>query len=249
LKRIILTLSACLILCSCGMPKSGETDDYLVRVGQQVITQADFEETFEIATDAYPYQLKTDMDEYKTAMMWHLNQKIEEAVLLERAREIGIEISDAELEQEISTIKKDYADDVFENLLVERAVSYASWKKEFKRRLLIERLLKAELEDGVVITPEEISSRRESYEKEKKQEKKQELEMKAEMKAKAKVQSKPDASSEEQSRAIIVNQLRRKKIEGAYIPWIKDLRKRYKTDVNLKLWKKMSGNEPETIKK
>ena len=247
MKRIILALSACLILCSCGMPKSGETDDYLVRVGRQVITRADFEETFEIATDAYPYRLKADMDEYKTAMMWHLNQKIEEAVLLERAREIGVEISDAELEQEISTIKEDYADDVFENLFVERAVSYASWKKELKRRLLIQRLLKTELEDGVAITPEEISIQRESYEKKKKQEKEKEIEMKAKMRVN--VESEPDASSDEQTRAIIVNQLRQKKIEGAYIPWIEGLRKRYKTDVNMKLWKKMSGNTTKPIKK
>ena len=235
MKQIILVLSACLILSSCGMPKSWETDEYLIRIGQEVITKDDFETTFEIATDAYPYQLKKNMDEYKTAMMWHLNQKIEETILLERARELGIHISDTTLEEEILKLKKDYPDNTFEDLFVEHAVSYESWKTEFKRRLLIERLLEAELGGGIVITPEEISSRRESDEKERKKN----MALTAQKKSKIKAPE-GDSSSEQETSATIANQLRRKKIEEAYIPWIEGLRKRYKVDINMKLWKEMS---------
>ena len=63
----------------------------------------------------------------------------------------------SEVEKAVSEIKKDYPEDVFEQMLLEYAVSYNSWEEGLKNRLLVEKVIGAELDKQVLITPGEIS--------------------------------------------------------------------------------------------
>ena len=82
---------------------------------------------------------------------------IEEMILQKRAEELNIEISDAEVEKAIADIKRDYPEGVFEQTFLEHAVSYNSWKKGLKIRLLMKKVVAKELEEQITITPEDIS--------------------------------------------------------------------------------------------
>ena len=51
---IIVTASIFLYLNGCSAPHNGTGEEYLVRIGDRVVTVADFSKAFEIAKTAYP---------------------------------------------------------------------------------------------------------------------------------------------------------------------------------------------------
>ena len=214
------------LVSSCGVSDPGKDDEDLIRAGKTVITKGDFNRAFEIAMEAYDYKLKENWQDFQTAMMWLLNQKIEEAVLLEHARQLKTDISEQALEGEILKIRKDYPDQVFEDLLLENAVSYDSWKKELRRRLLIERLMKDELGEKIVIGPRDIAG----YYRGRENEEKNQVDGSSDGEA--------GASAEEINR-MIIRRIRREKIEEAYGPWMKGLRERHPVQINRELWDAM----------
>jgi FKBP-type peptidyl-prolyl cis-trans isomerase (trigger factor) len=141
-------------------------------------------------------------------------------IILERAREQNIRISDSELGKVIEGIKKDYPEGEFDQILLEYAISYQSWKEALKNRLLIKKVIAKELEEKVVITPENIS---EYYEKNY-----QRFSL--------------NSGSKENSKNInesIVKHLRREKVEEAYKDWIKELKKNYKIEINKVRWEEI----------
>ena len=213
-------LSAGLVLLACSLSGPGEGNDYLIRVGQQVVTVADYQRAFEIAQAAYPHNVIQDPTEYRKAQVRLLNQMTEELILLERARELDIRVSDQDVENKIADIKKDYPDDLFEQTLLEYAVSYKSWKEGLKSRLLMERLVEKELNDQVVITPDEIARYyKENYRDD---------------------PLKPDLSEDSvEIDEMIVQHLRRIKTEKAYRDWIEKIQKAYTIEINQQQWKKI----------
>ncbi|MDI6687399.1 MAG: SurA N-terminal domain-containing protein [Desulfobacterales bacterium] len=220
------------ILAGCG--DSGHDshsmpgDNYLIKVGDRVATTVDFNRAFEIIKTAYSYNALQEPDSCMEAKLRLLSQLIEEMIILERAKELNIEISDSELNEAVARIKGDYDDNAFEQILLEQAVSYNLWEKELGKRLLIEKVVEKELREHVVITPEDISN---YYEKH------------------YSGHEGPSALSEVPNKAdsdlnrIIVKELRRQKAEEAYKPWIENFRKKYLIEINKKEWEKISQTD------
>ena len=209
-----------LYLTGCSGHNNGTGDEYLIRVGDQVVTVSDFSRAFEIAKAAYPLSSMQNPDDIKDTQLRLLNQMTEEMILLQRASELDVSVSDAEVEQAVEKIKSDYPDDVFEETLLEYAVSYKSWENGLKTRLLMEKLVEQELKDEIVITADEIATfYREIYDND------------------------PNQPDEMQNSSdieeIIVKQLRRKKIELAYRTWMEKLRVQYNVDINKEQWDKL----------
>jgi parvulin-like peptidyl-prolyl isomerase len=207
-------------LIGCSGHDTGTGDEYLIRIGERVVTVADFNRAFEIAKTAYTHNRLQNPEDTNGAQLRLLNQMTEELVLLQRAGELGIGVSDEELEKAIEKIRADFPDDAFEQTLLEYAVSYKSWKSGLKTRLLMEKLVQQELKDETVIQPDEVAKfYEENYNND----------------ATQSGDTRNPAAVEE----IIVKQLRRVKIENAYRKWIGNLRKRYTIDINKDQWNKI----------
>jgi hypothetical protein len=222
LRRIALICFTALILVGWGCSESPleNGNGYLIRVGDHVLTAVDFKAAFEIAKSAYPHNEMQTPAAYKTAQSRVLNQLAEELILLKRAGELGIFISESEINSAVSKIREDYPDNAFEEVLLEHAVSYEAWKKRLKIRLLMEKVVKAELKDNISITPEDILSYYERH-----------------------YRLNPQMQKDRENiNARIVDQLRRKKAENAYRAWIKQLHDRYSIQINTKLWKRVVGS-------
>ncbi len=136
---------------------------YLIRVGDHVLTTLDFKTAFEIAKSAYPHNEMQNPSAFKAAQSRLLNQLTEELIFLERAGELGIFITESEIDAAVSRIKKDYPDGVFNETLLEYAVSYETWKKRLKIRLLMEKVVEKELTDHISITAGDILSYYETH--------------------------------------------------------------------------------------
>ena len=145
------------LLSACGQKDSDLGKEVLVRVGDRVVTVLDFRNAFEIAKIAYDNNIDEQPEDLRKAQIRQLNQLTVELILLERAQELEISITETELEKAVLEIKSDYPEGEFEKTLLESAVSYESWKDRLKTRLIIEKVIEEELKNRITITAEDIS--------------------------------------------------------------------------------------------
>ena len=211
-----------LILAACANPDSVDEKEYVIRVGDSLLTVFDFNKAFEMAKTAYPHNVIQDPVALRESRLRLLNQLTEQMLIMERAKELGIETSEMEVEKTISDIKKDYPEDTFEQTLLEFAVPYNVWEEGLRKRLLIEKVVNVELSEKITITPEEISKYYEGY-----------------YKGDGLTSDLKDRSKNIDE--IIITNLRRKKLEEAYKSWIKELQKKYTIEINKVQLEKITG--------
>ncbi|UCE56040.1 MAG: SurA N-terminal domain-containing protein [Desulfobacterales bacterium] len=212
-----------IVLAGCADSGSNDENEVLIRIGDRIVTVLEFNEAFEIAKTAFPHHIRHNREDLQQAQLRLLNQMTVEMILLERAEELGIEISEAEVEKAVAEIKNDYPEGVFEETLLEFAVSYKTWKDRLRIRLIIEKVVDKELKDQIKITPEDIAR---YYEENYKGQK---------------FDSNVDENAKDINEDIIKN-LRRKKTEQGYNSWINELKTRYEIEVNSAQWEKIIGS-------
>jgi hypothetical protein len=213
---LIGPISFLFLFSGCGEKSSGLGNEVLIRVGDRVVTVLDFNDAFEISKIAFD-STSEQADDLREAQLRLLNELILEVILLERADEIGINVTDSELEKAVAAIKSDYPPGEFEETLLEFAVSYDTWESRLKTRLTMEKVIEKELENRISITPEDIAE----YYKKNFQGKKDESD------------STPAAGDINE---IIVKQLRREKAEESYETWIEELKAKYEIEINSEQW-------------
>jgi hypothetical protein len=225
----------CILPMGCEQKAADYGNEVLLRVGERVLTVHDFNEAFEISKTAYAHNIRQQSEDLRDAQMRLLNQLTVEMLILERGQELGISITDDELERAVSEIKSDYPEGEFEETLIEFAVSYDAWLNRLKTRLAMNKVIEAELKNRISISPEDISQ----YYKKNFQGKE--------------LKSDSTQSSEDINEAI-VKQLRREKSEQAYKIWIEELKTKYAIDINSEQWDKITlprsinDNEADTGK-
>jgi FKBP-type peptidyl-prolyl cis-trans isomerase (trigger factor) len=209
-------------LAGCSDVKQKQTDEYFIKLKYRIITVADFNKAFEIAKNAYPQNRIQQPDVVREARLRLIQQMTEEIILLERAEELGITVTDSQVEKAITDIKSDYPDNIFQEILVEYAVPYRSWKEGLKTRLLMEKVITQELGDKVEITHDDISKYYEEHFKDD--------------------NSSPDVKTVSKDvNSIIIKILRKEKMEQAYTSWIKNLKNKYAVEINKKELEKLTG--------
>lgn len=213
-----------LFLSACGQQEADLGKEVLIRVGDRVMTVVDFKNAFEVAKIAYEDNIKEQPEELKKAQIRLLNQLTVEMILLERAEELKIGISEAELEKAISAIKEDYPEGEFEKTLLEYAVSYESWKERLQNRLILDKVIEEELNNRITITPEDISD---YYEKN----------------YRGREEETGSEQKTEDINEAIVKQLRRQKAEESYNSWIEELKGQYAIEINEDQWEKITGSK------
>ncbi len=219
----VVLLLVFLFLWGCEKKDPDLGKEVLIRVDDRTMTVLDFNDAFEIAQIAYEDNIKEQPEELKKAQVRLLNQLTIEMILLERAEELGIGVTDAELEEAVSAIKGDYPEGEFEKTLLEFAVSYESWRNRLKNRLIRDKVIEEELKNRIAITPEDIAEfYKKNYE--------------------GKEQETAQEQNSEDINETIVKQLRRQKAEESYSSWIEELKGQYKIEINRDQWEKITGS-------
>lgn len=224
-KAACIALAAAIVWISAGFfgctdPDSQTMNDYLVKIDGRTLTVVDYNAALEMAKTAYPHNTIQSPDVLKSIRLRLLNQLIEEMVISVKASELGIIISDKELDNAVASVKQDYPGDEFKQAFLENAISFEAWKERLKTRLLIEKVIKTELQEKISITPEDIST---YYEKNQNRA----------------VGESPSGTDLERIDESIIKQIRRKKAEDSYKNWMDNLKKEYAVDINKKIWNKI----------
>ncbi len=208
------------LLAGCGQAGDRQGNNaYLIRIGDKQVTSESFKDALEIAKTAYPYKTLQNEQTVKAIKTRLLKQMTEELILMKKAEELGITVSEAELEKAIASVKEDYPGKQFKKALMENAISPEVWKDRMKIRLLIEKLIEKKLVKQVNITSREIQNYiNEHYsESERKQ-------------------LKPEMID-----STVIKQIRHKKAQKKYPQWINSIQKQYQVELNTKKWKKILG--------
>jgi len=195
---------------ACGqVPKN---DQVVIRAGKSEITAEYLKQVLEIAKTAYP----DNISDKKILMLRAkvVTELMEEVLIMERAREMGIVVSDSELEKAVKNIRKDYPDNSFENMLLEQAIPFGLWKKRLRKRLIIEKTIEADLQKDITINQADIELFHKRYPKQ----------------SIAPIGDHPlknEKVKETTNTQDIKSFLRKEKTEDAYPEWIKGLKDRY----------------------
>jgi FKBP-type peptidyl-prolyl cis-trans isomerase (trigger factor) len=198
---------------------------YLVRIGRDAVSVIEYRKALELARAAYPYNELQIPEVDRAIRVRVLRELTEELILRQRARELGISVTEAELEQAVNRIRSDYPEDEFQKAILENAVSYAAWKEKLKARLLIQKLIREDLENRIQISAQDVSSYYQAHRRTLTEDSAQE-------------EALPPRKMDER----IVKELRRKKAEEAYTDWIEALRGKYQIDINLAQWQRIEAS-------
>jgi hypothetical protein len=191
----------------CTDNKESKSPEYLLKVGEYVISPRAFSEELDLKLAAYPYDFKKDRLGYNQMVFDLVSILSEEGVLLAGANDMGITVSDSELAAAESFHREDYPEDSFEQMLLENAISYSYWKKALKKNLIIDKFIQQELKDKIEISSGDVVSFYNRHTSE-------------------------EIVADENK---LVSHLRLEKSQEAYDEWILGLKKRYPVDINKKI--------------
>lgn len=215
-----------LLVLACGGGGDNLGNEHLIRVGDRAVTVIDFNRAFELAETAHSFGLRDHPAQLREARQRLLNQMTVEMLMLARADELNLDVSEQELESKIAEIKSDYPEGAFEETFLEAAVPYDFWKERMKTMLLIDKLIATELQSRMTVTPADIKDHyRKLYGLE---------------------SSAGDGSASERDREpdheALIRDLKRRKAEQAYDGWIEELKARYPVEINAEVWEKLSDS-------
>ena len=242
---IILLLVAGLIGCS-----DREQDGHhrvLIKVGDRVVTVSQFQQTFEMAVVSYPIEVLKDHRYMEGLQLRLLNQMIDELVILSRADELGLAVSDDEVKTAVAQIKSDYPDDTFEKMLLEQSVSVRKWEAGLKKRLLIEKVVKADIKDfkavipyqaPVFYGPEQRASNHAPEEKMQEQVSGEIWKPLTEQEKTPAAAQNPGEPEKDTAASVQAAEMAARS-QDVYFEWISDLRERFPISIDDVLWEKL----------
>ena len=127
-------------------------------VNQEVITQSDLDQLYEPLKaqlrEAYQgEELASKLDEMRKKL---LNQLIEDKLVLQEARRLGVEVEDNEVEERFQEFKKQFSEKDFSEMLKQQGIQLKAMKDRIRDQIMIQKLHYVEIRRKVVVSPLEI---------------------------------------------------------------------------------------------
>jgi hypothetical protein len=198
-------------------------NDVLISSGETVITVGEYQKALEVTKTGYPEKLIRNKDAFKALQIRLLSQMIEELIIEKVAEEKHIRIPENEFRAAVDEIKKDYPEGVFEEMLLENAITNKLWEDRLRKRLLMEKVLDAEFDSKINISTSDMTSYYEQHA--------DTIESEFE-----------DSEDEQKVYDRILKRMKLEKKQGAYQEWIDRKKADYSIEVNQKIWEKILGS-------
>ncbi len=215
-----IRLGLCLLLVM-GCTDGGESVNrrFLIRVGDRQLSVSDFNRIFEISKTAYAHNDLQDPELLRDLKLRLLNQLLEELMLMEKAEDAGISVSDVELQAAVAQVTADYPKGVFEETLLETAISLEDWQERLRIRLLTRKVIDTVIAKNVVITPEDIQGYLKDH--------------------KADWPEGKSLEAVDEANAALLRRLRELKTERAYAAWMREQKNHYPVEIDALQWERL----------
>lgn len=125
-------------------------------VNGKEITREEVEKYYRNVVQSDAQQQSPSPEEANSLKLNILDELINNEILLERARKMGLEASDGEVEDKFTERKSPFTEDEFQRQLKERGMTVDDVKRELRRQLSIQKLMNREVNAKVSITDADI---------------------------------------------------------------------------------------------
>ena len=87
-----------------------------------------------------------------------LRDLIDRRIVLLRANQLGLSVSDQELNLAIAEVQKDYSAESFRDMIIKQYIDIETWKREIRFRLLLQKVFQVDVKDRLEPTDEQINA-------------------------------------------------------------------------------------------
>ena len=143
--------SVLLFMAGCGT--SDLKREYVASVDGEKIYLSDFENRFNTKLNLMKKNAAYNESQVRTLKKEFLDELIDENLMLRRAKNLGLSVSDDELRKRIDEIKTDYTNENFSELF--KKGEFQAWQDELRKRVLLEKLIAQEVNARVSVSDEE----------------------------------------------------------------------------------------------
>jgi len=163
IRALFLTLIFFMILS--GLSVAETINKFVAVVNDEVITQRDVDQLLGVLYAQFSQEFTGDellkkMEDVKKDI---LNQIIEDKLVLSRAKELGIKVTESEINERLESVKQGFpSEKEFYKTLETQGVTVANLKDRYRDQVMMKKLVDYEVKSRVSVLPSEIS---EYYEK------------------------------------------------------------------------------------
>jgi peptidyl-prolyl cis-trans isomerase SurA len=151
---LIAPIFVLLILGGCDSKE--RSDDVMAKVNGEKILRADVEKYYQNSIAGSPQQ---PGGEQATSMRLNiLKTLVEEEILMQRARKLGLLATDEEVEAKFSEFKSPFTKEEFEKRLKDRSITADDFKRDIRRGLTTEKLINKEINSKINISDSDITN-------------------------------------------------------------------------------------------
>jgi len=102
------------------------------------------------------FEMGINRDNLKNYLDPLLQRVIDIYLIYDYGESHGIDLSEAEFKTAVREFEADYPEEVFKEMLLRRFIDYRDWKDEFRKQLLLQKIISSALKDTNPVTIEEI---------------------------------------------------------------------------------------------
>lgn len=156
----IIVISIALVM-SAALSQAATINKFVAIVNDEVVTQQDVDQLLGVLYAQYSQEYKGDellqkMEQVKKDI---LNQIIEDKLVLSRAKELGIKVTESEISERLDYIKNGFpSEDKFYDALNTQSVTIANLKDRYRDQIMMKKLVDYEVKSKISVLPSEISA-------------------------------------------------------------------------------------------
>jgi peptidyl-prolyl cis-trans isomerase SurA len=151
LTATLLAVGILLAGCQRGAPSG-----VAATVNNRPITLADLEKNYKFQPMANPEGISEDEVEIQKLDL--LRNLIDAEIMLQRAEQLGLMVTDADVEAKFNELRAPYTKEEFDKQLASRSMTVADLKTQLRKDLSIQKLLNKEIESKINITDADVTA-------------------------------------------------------------------------------------------
>ncbi|HUS18703.1 MAG TPA: SurA N-terminal domain-containing protein [Terriglobales bacterium] len=155
-RMLAAVVVSALLLALAGCNREQTSGDVMAKVNGEKITRSDVDKYYQNSIAGSPQQ---PSGEQATSLRLNiLKTLIEEEILMQRARKLGLLATDEEVEAKFAEFKAPFTQEEFANRLKERNISADDFKRDIRRGLTTDKLINKEINSKISITDGDITN-------------------------------------------------------------------------------------------
>lgn len=168
-RRVLVVIILSYIVMPCVFAQAATINKVVAVINDEVVTREDVDQLLAVLYAQYSQEYKGDellkkMEEVKKDI---LNQIIEDKLVLSRAKELGIKVTESEIDERLDYIKNRFpSEDEFYKTLETQGITIANLKDRYRDQLMMKKLVDYEVKSRISVLPSETND---YYEKHKDQ--------------------------------------------------------------------------------